>query len=210
MSAEVIFNANTAQKWKVSIPVNNGTLEGTITFQPFKDEFWKEYNAPFENISDDELENMKIALQRDEELWRKLQPKGEFGIEDWEDYFELEEKQDLLRRISVVRIKSVKKLDDGNTEIKTECYFEGKPVSQVFVLRKKTFDHSSRYKLLESKQYKSIGDDKFEMVNQDKEKAELLNDLLVLKVKGIQDEIIPTRFSTLIIDNFFKSKLGKK
>jgi hypothetical protein len=209
MSAEkapLLYDAKASQTWKVELPTEKGTISGTITFKPFTNEFWEEYNAPPEDVSDDELQNVQKGLTRDVELWNKLQPKGDFGIENWEDYFDLEEKQDLLRRISFARIKSVKRIGEGKTEIQTECYFAGKPCSQIYILRAKTIEDSSKCRLLESKKYNEKG----QPVNQDKEKAEILTDLFVGFPTGFVGADIPGRITTLVFDNFFTSKLGKK
>ncbi|MCU0240521.1 MAG: hypothetical protein MUC29_13860 [Pyrinomonadaceae bacterium] len=211
----IMFDANALQTLKVAIPFGDESIDGTITFQPLKDNDWLDYYSPIK-ASDDELANMKMALQRDENLWNALNPKGDFAIQEWEDYLDIEDKQEILRKLTIVRIKSIKRTTNGNTEIVTECYFNGKPCDQTHILRKKMIEDSSKYKLIESKQFKTeagkgLGDEVrvTEVIPQDVAKAELYDDIH-LQNFGFVDGNIPIRFKTLTIDNYFTSKLGKR
>ncbi|MBX7170146.1 MAG: hypothetical protein K1X72_04260 [Pyrinomonadaceae bacterium] len=214
--ASIIYDGQTMQEWKYSLPVGDKFIDGVIRFHPFKDDRYLEFVSEVSKFNSDiELENVKKAWETNQKLWDDLRISGEFdGIQNWEDYLEFEDISNILAKLTVVVIKSVIKNPDKTITVTTQAYFNGKPCEQIHHLKAKTIDTSSKYSLLESKEYtreEGKGLDAKPIIQfhpQDTAKSEIYEEMLI-ESKGF-GSWTPVRFKTLVIDRIHSSKVKIK
>ncbi|HRH40388.1 MAG TPA: hypothetical protein PKY82_02000 [Pyrinomonadaceae bacterium] len=210
------YDAEAVQEWQYSIPVEDKFIDGVIRFNPLTDQRYFEFISAVSGFNSEiEVENVKKAWENNQKLWHDLRLSGDFsGLTDWEEYLEFEDMSNILGSLTIVIIKSVTKNADKTITVVTECYFNSKPCQQTHLLRAKTIDTSSKYSLLETKQYsreEGKGLDAKPVIilhPQDQAKAEIYDEMLI-ESKGFASWV-PLRFKTLVIDRIHASKIKPK
>lgn len=219
----LVYDADATQR----IPVGDGV---SAVVKPYSDELFVRYqnelteltNRSLQRDSDQEVSEVEVkeALLRDvnlaDELIETLENYPDLPT-NWKELLSVEDKLAIIRKaLNFVIDEDKKKLSLGKIIVPTACYFNGKVVNQFHHLRNKTIDDSSRYALIQSKQYKTekagkLGKDNiYTVVSQHQAKWELYLDMRQ-SVEGFVNDKVPMRVGVMVIDYVFgKSLDGKK
>lgn len=218
----LVYDADATQH----IPVGDGVF---AVVKPYSDELYLQeqkeltelVNQSLQRDADQEVSEVEIkeALLRDvklaDELIETLENYPDLP-ENWRELLSVEDKQAIIRKaLNFVVDEDRKRLSLGKTVVPTACWFNGEVANQEHILRNKTIDDSSRYALIQSKQYKTekskkFGkEDSYQIVSQVEAKWKLYLDMRE-SVKGFANDKVPMRVGVMVIDYVFAKSLDVK
>lgn len=221
---ENVFDAEATQEFLIDKEANVFAV-----VKPYKDELYLQSRKNFVEAVNDFVRKgierevteaeIKANLIRDskiaDELIETLKNYPDLP-ENWKELLPFEDKQSIIRRATNFVIdEDSKKITLGKTIVPTACYFNGEPARQQHVLRLRTIDDSSRYALIESKQFKPEKIDRLGgktvnlLVLQDEAKWKLYQEMRE-SVKGFANDKVPMRVGVMVIDHIFADLLPKK
>lgn len=196
-------------------------------YEPLSDDRYLQWLREF-NLSGNENQVDESSREASAKLWDELV--AEVGnIEypedtDWKGFFDNQSKVDMISRFLAVAIADSLETATGklvfgataeNRVIVTECWVNDEIAQQRHELRPKSTELEKKFARILSKRFKQekVGGlrrkPKIQYVPQDHLIAELYDDLKV-SAEGFANDVIPMRFKTLVMDEYFASKVAEK
>lgn len=231
---EYFYDATAKQTFPFEVTEDDGVYETAHHYDPLDDERYVKFvDAIVVKGNEDEM--VADAISAQEKLWNDLNQQKpdnfETDEEDWQSVIDLEnEKIPSLNHYLAVAIVVPEKADAENGDRKvrhksksdtitviTEAYFNGKPVQQKHVIKRKTKEWSKKFNRIRQKgaKFEKVGGLRSKpnmiAVSQDVAVGKLYKEMFVSQ-EGFVDGIIPLRFQGRVINYIFagKAQLNEK
>lgn len=211
----ILYDADARQRFAFEVTEGGEKFDTAHHYEPLSDERYIKYLSDANIRGDgDEVEGNELEITTN--LWSDLVVEVEnIEVEDGDDWKALidgkekEDSLDMFLAVAVVEPESKttgkRRLAAGSTEkVVTEAYFNGVPVQQTHVLKKKSDEWQKKYSRIQARRFqpeatKGVRNKpKIKFVPQD-EKIGKLYDEQFIEQTGFANGNIPLRFKTRVI-----------